>query len=581
MKRTLLPRPGARHAADHRTDSTSVPRPGLFARQRQSHPIDRDDAPTPPRQPHATYFACALFACALLDGCTHLVPDATPPQVTVRDDQGVFRAPDVVVPAVPVIAPAASMPADSTAATETAPWWHRLGQPALAATVDEALARNPGLDGTEKQLAAARHVLQAAIGNATLPSVDLGADASRTRGPGIPTIGPAGTLQKSGTAFYDDWSTFVSASYDVDLFGATRLDNETRRKQVDTEAAQRDAARLALASRVATTTITLSALQAQWQNAVHTAALSDADLETTLRRAALGAVNDDAVLSARMQADSAHAAVAAVETQRATARHALAALLGRTPDAAPQPLPFDAHRDPGSNGNRTLAPSDAPMNRTALDSTGTNAANAGPHGANGADIPIPTVVPSELLAQRPDIRAATAALQGSAMAVGVARAAMLPQLKLTARLGRGGFLQPDLLSGPAWIWSAAAQLSAPLFHGGALREQVRGAQQTFEASKAQYRQTVLQAFQQVADALSALDADRTRIDALEKRTASAERSTDRQREKARLGAVPTKTVRAAEQQALSAERDLIDARATQWQDLIKLYEAIGATVPAA
>lgn len=498
-----------------------------------------------------------------MTACTHLVPDATPPSVTTRDDARVFRTTpdgiDVPQNSSAAVTPAPTGLAPSYLATADAlPWWHRLGQPGLGATVDAALAQNPGLAATEKQLTAARHVLQASVSNAILPSIDVGASAARIRGPGIPAVStsPDGNVQlrNAGATLYDNWSTFVRASYDVDLFGATRLDNDTRRKQVDAEAARLDAARLALASRVAVTTITVSALQAQWVDAERAAALSDADLDTLQHRAALGAVDDDQVLSARAQAASAHAAVAALDTQRATARHALAALLGRTPDAAPPAAPFDPLRTPGASN----------------DATGAD---------RGAISTIPTVVPSELLAQRPDIRAATATLQGSAAAVGVARAAMLPSLKLTAGLGRGGLLQPALLSGPAWIWAAAAQLTAPIFHGGALREQVKGAQATFEASKAQYRQTVLQAFQEVADRLAALDADRARIAALQTRWESTRRSTARQRERAALGAIPATAVRAAEQQDLAAARDLIDARATQWQDLIGLYQAIGATTP--
>ena len=534
-------------------------------------------ADSAPRTLRQRLLLAALVTLTTITGCAHLVPDATPPSITTKAGTDVFRAPPVdptlVRPArgehrkmsdTGATSATASVPAPgsdaipplSILAPSASPWWHRLGQPGLGATVDEALARNPGLDATERQLNAARHLVQAAVRNTILPSVDVGASAARIRAPGIPTIatpsnGSPGsvTLRNPGATFYDNWSTFVRASYDVDLFGASRLDNETRRKQVDVEAAQRDAARLSLAARVAATTVTVSALQAQWVSAERTAVLAAADRDSAQRRAALGAIDEDQVLSARAQVASAEASLAALAAQRDTARHALAALLGRTPDAAPQPLPFDPLQAPGQAAPDGQAP------------------------------PIPTVVPSVLLEQRPDIRAATAALQGSAAAVGVARAALLPSLQLTAALGRGGFLQPALLSGPAWIWAAAAQLTAPVFHGGALREQVKASQAAFEASKAQYRQTVLQAFQQVSDRLSALDADQTRIAALQTRWESARRSADRQQDRAALGAVSASAVRATEQQALAAARDMIDARATQWQDLIGLYEAIGVTTP--
>ncbi|CAE6832852.1 hypothetical protein R70006_06740 [Paraburkholderia domus] len=123
------------------------------------------------------------------------------------------------------------------------------------------------------------------------------------------------------------------------------------------------------------------------------------------------------------------------------------------------------------------------------------------------------MVPSELLRTRPDIQAADAALQAAAADVGVATAQMFPSLSLSASMGQGGFSWPVALSGAGAIWSVGASLSQPLFHGGALFAQRRAAVDTYDATVSQYKQTVLAAFQNVADTLAALQHDTQSLDA--------------------------------------------------------------------
>ena len=132
---------------------------------------------------------------------------------------------------------------------------------------------------------------------------------------------------------------------------------------------------------------------------------------------------------------------------------------------------------------------------------------------------VPVVVPSELLRARPDIQAADAAVKAAAADVGVATAQMFPSLSLSASMGQGGFSWPVALSGAGAIWSIGASLSQPLFHGGALLAQRRAAQDTYDATVSQYKQTVLAAFQNVADTLAALEHDAQALDCGERRGA--------------------------------------------------------------
>ncbi|KAB0630808.1 RND transporter, partial [Burkholderia territorii] len=134
---------------------------------------------------------------------------------------------------------------------------------------------------------------------------------------------------------------------------------------------------------------------------------------------------------------------------------------------------------------------------------------------------VPVVVPSDLLQSRPDIQAADAGLKAAAAEVGVATAQLFPQLSLSAAMGKGGFSWPTMLSGAGAIWNVGASLSQPLFHGGALLAQRRAAKASYEAAVDQYKQTVLGAFQNVADSLAALEHDAEALDASSRAALSA------------------------------------------------------------
>ncbi len=149
-------------------------------------------------------------------------------------------------------------------------------------------------------------------------------------------------------------------------------------------------------------------------------------------------------------------------------RHAQAVLLGRTPDQAPAPLPLASLHLPET---------------------------------------LPVSVPSELLHQRPDILAAEAAVRAAADEAGAATASMFPSLSLSASYGRGGFDWSTFTSPAGAIWSVGAQLTQPLFHGGALMARRRQYQANYEAAVSQYKQTVISAFRTVADTLVSLEED--------------------------------------------------------------------------
>jgi len=217
-------------------------------------------------------------------------------------------------------------------------------------------------------------------------------------------------------------------------------------------------------------------------------------------------------------------------------RHAEAVLLGRNPEAAPQPLVLDQLHLPSE---------------------------------------LPVSLPSELLHQRPDILAAEAALNAAAAQVGAARAARFPTLSLTASYGRGGYDWSTLNSPLGLIWSAGASLSQPLFHGGALLEQQNQARALYEAAVEQYRQVVLNALRSVADNLASLQEDAQAQTQAIAACAAAEQRWKQGLMRYQLGAVAFDDTLEAEQNFRAARIRSLQARAARLVDSATLFDAMG------
>ncbi|MGF6772104.1 NodT family efflux transporter outer membrane factor (OMF) lipoprotein [Paraburkholderia sp. GAS199] len=408
-------------------------------------------------------------------------------------------------------------------------WWTLYRSDALDALVDEGLRNSPTLAATDKSLAAAREQLRAQIGSSLLPTVDLGGQVTRNRALAIPEIGP-------NTFLYNIFVGQLQAHYTFDLFGAARLADAALAARVDVQAYQFDAARRALAANIVSAAITSAALHAQIDTTERLVAIANDQARDTQRRYALGAVSHADQLNAQQSAASLSASLPGLRQQWSTTRHALAVLLGRTPDAAPDDLDLAALHVPEQ---------------------------------------VPVVVPSELLRTRPDIQAADAALKAASADVGVATAQMFPSLSLSASMGQGGFSWPVALSGAGAIWSIGASLSQPLFHGGALLAQRRAAMDTYEASVSQYKQTVLAAFQNVADTLAALEHDSQALDAANVAARSAQGIFEETTGRYRLGALPIASTRSSEQQFRNAQLDEIRYTSARLTDTAALFQAMG------
>jgi NodT family efflux transporter outer membrane factor (OMF) lipoprotein len=470
-----------------------------------------------------TPFAVAVaVACMFVAACS-FGPNGNPPAMPEPAHYGADPQPTQTVPAQGVtqqfVVGAKAVPQ----------WWRTFESDQLNALVDEGLRNSPTLAAADKSLTAAREQLRAQIGSNVLPTIDAGGQAARQRALAIPEIGP-------NTFLYNTFVGQLQAQYTFDIFGASRLANAALASRVNVQAYQFDAARRALASNIVAAAISAATLDAQVQTTERLVALANDQARDTQRRYDLGAVSHSDLLSAQQSAASLAASLPAARQQLLTTRHALAVLLGRTPDAAPPALDLASLHVPEQ---------------------------------------VPVSVPSDLLQARPDIQAADATLKAAAADVGVATAQMFPSLTLSASMGQGGFSWPVALSGAGAIWSIGASITQPIFHGGALFAQRRAAVASYEAATSQYKQTVLAAFQNVADTLAALEHDAQSLDAANVAARAARQSFDETSARYRLGAVPVTASRSSEQQYRNARLDEIRYTGARLNDTAALFQAMG------
>ncbi|WP_408583398.1 efflux transporter outer membrane subunit [Paraburkholderia tropica] len=408
-------------------------------------------------------------------------------------------------------------------------WWTLYDSPQLDALVEEGLANSPNLTAADHSLQAAKEQLRGQIGSSMLPTVDALGTAQRQRAPGIPQLG-IDKLQ------YDVFAGLVEVRYSFDLFGATRLNNAALASRVNMQVFQFESARRALAANIVASALGAATLHAQIDTTVQLIALANAQADEMQKRYALGAVSHTDLLNAQQSAASLAANLPGLRQQWTAMRHALAVLLGRTPDNAPPDL--------------DLASLHLPQQ-------------------------VPVVVPSELLKTRPDIEAASAALIAASADVGAATAQMFPSITLSAGLGQAGFSWPVVTSGVGALWAIGASLTQPIFHGGALVAQRRAALQTYDAANASYRQTVLAAFQDVADRLASLEHDAQALDAAGTSAQAAQGVYDDTNARYKLGALPYYAVRQSEQQWRNARLDEIRYRGARLSDTAALFQAMG------
>jgi NodT family efflux transporter outer membrane factor (OMF) lipoprotein len=415
-------------------------------------------------------------------------------------------------------------------------WWRAYESDQLDELVEEGLKNNPSLAAAQSALKAAREQLRSQIGNSLFPSVDVGFSPERQRAPGI-AIPPNYPLPPLPPTFlYDVFVADVRASYTFDFFGAAFLANRALAGQIRQQSLQLEATRRGLATNIVTATINAAALQEQVAATERLVTLGEDRARQTAARYKLGSASREEMSAAEQDAANAAATLPALRQQALIVRHAQAVLLGRTPDRAPTPLSLDALHLPQT---------------------------------------LPISVASDLLHQRPDILAAEAAVRATADQAGAATAALFPSLTLTATYGQGGFDWSTFTSPAGKIWSIGASLTQPLFHGGALLARKRQYRANYEAAVSEYKQTVLSAFRNVADALVALEEDANTLKQAQRAEVAARDMKSNTESRYKLGATPFYATLTAGQQYEAAHAQYIRARASRLADTAALFDSMG------
>lgn len=411
-----------------------------------------------------------------------------------------------------------------------AAWWTLFHSPALNDLIQTGLANSPTLAAAEATLRQTKETVNAQVGLALYPSVNASLSGERQR------FSDA-TFGVNHSSLFNLYNASVSVTYTLDFFGGARRGIEALQAQVDYQRFQVEAAYLTLTSNIVTTAITVASLEEQLK-ATHELIQAQADqLVIAKKQFHLGGISGGDVYAQESQLAQTQASLPPLEQSLAQSRHALAVLIGA--------FPSDAHIP------------DFKLNSLQLPTT------------------LPVSLPSALAHQRPDIRASEALLHAANAQIGVATANLFPQITLNGGYGWEAASPNNLFKNHAAVWSYGSTLLQPIFQGGALRAQKRAAIDAHDAAAAQYRQTVLQAFQNVADTLRALQHDAELLHSQTNAEISARKSLDLTQKQYRLGGVSYLSLLTANKQYQQAKIGKIQAQAARYTDTAALYQALG------
>ena len=410
-----------------------------------------------------------------------------------------------------------------------AQWWTVFNSPALDDLLKQALAHNPTLEAAKANLKQAEESYTAAYGSLALPNAALALQGGRERT----------ALAQTGLSSFDTnlFNASVNVSYNLDLFGANKRALEAQQSLVDFQRFQLEGAKLALTANVVTTAIREASLREQLQTTRTLLRLQNEQLQVLEQQHQLGGVSLNPVLSQRALVNNTQVQLPPLEKALAQARHQLAVYVGKLPSEAGLP-PLD------------LAQLKLPVD-------------------------IPVSLAADLVRQRPDIRASEALWHQAAAQAGVATANLYPQINLTASLGATAPTAGDLLIGKWGFWNLIGGLTQPIFNGGALKAKERAAQAAYEAAGEQYRATVLQAFQNVADSLTALSQDAQALHAQVEAENAAKQLLDLSQTQYQVGGVSYLNLLDAQRNYQQARIAVVGARAARLADTAALFQSLG------
>ncbi|MCE5262158.1 MAG: efflux transporter outer membrane subunit [Deltaproteobacteria bacterium] len=472
--------------------------------------------------------AVALMAALTLAGCTTVGPDFRPPQPPVMGSYTATALPGQTVEAAGVGGVSQRFVSGKEIPEA---WWTLFRCDPLDRLIRQAIDESPTLALARARIVEAQENRRAQFG-ALLPNADANLSYSRQKIAGV-EFGQSGAQIDPFTLM----GASVNVSYTFDLFGATRRQLEALDAQIEFQQFQLEGAHLTLSSTIVVNAVREASLRSKIRATQEIIALQEQALRLVERRLELGHVPASDLLAQRAQLAQTLASLPPLERDLEQTRHQLAVLTGKLPAEAALP---EFH----------LAEMHLPEE-------------------------LPLSLPSSLARQRPDIRAAEALLHAASARVGVATAHLYPQVTLTGSFGSMSDTPGSLFNGPSTIWNLGAGLLQPLFRGGTLSAQKRAAVALYDQAMAEYRQTLLTSFQNVADVLRALEADARGLKAQTESEAIAAESLDLTRKQFERGAVNFLSLLNGQRQYQEALLNTVQAQAARFSDTAALFQSLG------
>jgi NodT family efflux transporter outer membrane factor (OMF) lipoprotein len=409
-------------------------------------------------------------------------------------------------------------------------WWKVFHNKDLDGLIAVALEANPNLQAAQASLWQAKENLYAATGK-LLPTVDANASVTRQQ------FSPAEFGGTGAPFIFNLFQSTVNVAYAPDVFGGTRRQIEATAATAAYQRFQLEATYLTLTSNVVTAVVQEASLRGQIAATREIIKTETDQLGLVRQQFDVGAATRTDVLTQESEVATQQATLPPLQKQLEQQHHVLLALTGQFPDVR-------------LRERVTLASLHLPRD-------------------------LPLTLPSQLVQQRPDVRSAEAQLHQASAQIGVAVAARLPQFNLTADYGSNAAALASLFTPSSIVWSVAASGTQPIFHGFTLLHQERAARAAYDVSEAQYRNTVVTAFQNVGDALRALQFDAATLKAQAAALHAASETLDLARGQYKLGAIAYLTLLNSQRSYAQARLAVVQAQAARFADTAALFAALG------
>jgi NodT family efflux transporter outer membrane factor (OMF) lipoprotein len=412
-----------------------------------------------------------------------------------------------------------------------AEWWTLFHSKPLNNLIERSLSNNPSLKAAQAALTVARENVLAQKG-VYYPSVTGSFSAARQK-----TSEDISPTPSSGALYFSLYTPQVSVAYVPDVFGLTRRTVESLNAQAEQARFAFAATQITLSANVAAAAIQEASLRAQIAATHQLLEINTNVLQILRNQFAKGYIGRLEVAAQESQLAQVAVTLPPLLKQLAQQRDLLATLSGAFPN---QPVleEFDL--------TRLQLPQELPLS-----------------------------LPAQLVVQRPDVRQAEETLHSASAQIGIAVANRLPNITLSADVGTMALEAGQIFAGGAGFWTLAGSVTQPIFQGGALLHKERAARAAFVQASEQYRSTILTAFQNVADALIALEQDAIALKAAAAAKDAAGTTLELARKQWQTGFATYLALLSAEQTYEQALVNLVQAQANRYADTAALFQALG------